>query len=247
MNQIADDLRRNHAAMNRDVSVYSVAAAEIERLRSQHRHCDHCGGTWLDDGINAGCYCRVVKKLRAALSKARGHEIMPCGHNSRWLIYGNPAEVDSPRHCLFCEVEGLRAENAEYQRWHDGEGSESPETLLAKSRADCVKLRAALDLSEEYNQQKDGEIERLQAIVDRLPKTADGVPIAPGDRLYDGVGHLISSHVTVTGYQVRSDGTLSVLYFGRGFDAACCGSYYHDPDKALAAREEREVREEVVG
>lgn len=28
------------------------------------------------------------------------------------------------------------------------------------------------------------EIERLHAIVDRLPKTADGVPIAPGDELW---------------------------------------------------------------
>lgn len=28
------------------------------------------------------------------------------------------------------------------------------------------------------------EIERLQAIVDRLPKTADGVPIVPGDVLH---------------------------------------------------------------
>ena len=32
MTQIVDDLRRNHAAMNRDVSVYSEAADEIERL-----------------------------------------------------------------------------------------------------------------------------------------------------------------------------------------------------------------------
>ena len=59
---------------------------------------------------------------------------------------------------LVTEIQRLQAENDDYRKWYDGEGSKSPETLLAKSRADCVKLRAALDLSEEYNQQKDGEL-----------------------------------------------------------------------------------------
>ena len=79
------------------------------------------------------------------------------------------------------------------------------------------------------------EVERLRAIVDRLPTTADGVPIAPGDRLHDGRRNVV---VTVTGYQVRSDGTLGVLHFGHGFDVSVCTkeSYYADPDKAEAAR-----------
>ena len=47
----------------------SGMAAEIERLRSQHRHCDHCGGTWLDDGINSGCYCREIERLRAIVDR----------------------------------------------------------------------------------------------------------------------------------------------------------------------------------
>ena len=81
----------------------------------------------------------------------------------------------------------------------------------------------------------EAEIQRLRAIVDRLPTTADGVPIAPGDRLHDGRRNVV---VTVTGYQVRSDGTLGVLHFGHGFDVSVCTkeSYYADPDKAEAAR-----------
>jgi len=38
---------------------------EIERLQSMHVHCDHCGGSWLDDGINAGCQCRETERLQA--------------------------------------------------------------------------------------------------------------------------------------------------------------------------------------
>lgn len=44
---------------------YRAAEAEIERLRAMHRHCDHCGGSWLDDGINGGCHCREIERLRA--------------------------------------------------------------------------------------------------------------------------------------------------------------------------------------
>jgi len=47
----------------------SCALDEIERLRAQHRHCEHCGGTWLDDGVNAGCYCREIERLRAIVDR----------------------------------------------------------------------------------------------------------------------------------------------------------------------------------
>ena len=53
-----------------DMKAIRAALTEIERLHAQHQHCDHCGGTWLDDGINAGCYCRAIERLRAALSEA---------------------------------------------------------------------------------------------------------------------------------------------------------------------------------
>ena len=53
---------------------------------------------------------RDNERLRNALTDALGHgETMPCGHNSRWLVYGNPVDLDSERHCLFCEVERLQA------------------------------------------------------------------------------------------------------------------------------------------
>lgn len=32
--------------------------AEAKRRLSQITHCDNCGGSWVDDGINKGCYCR---------------------------------------------------------------------------------------------------------------------------------------------------------------------------------------------
>lgn len=44
--------------------------AEIKRLRGMMIHCDDCGGTWLDDGINTGCHCTKIKRLRGDLSVA---------------------------------------------------------------------------------------------------------------------------------------------------------------------------------
>jgi hypothetical protein len=54
------------AIATRQTIVDSIA--EIERLRAQHRHCEHCGGSWLDDGINSGCYCLEIGRLQAALA-----------------------------------------------------------------------------------------------------------------------------------------------------------------------------------
>jgi len=36
---------------------------KITEIQSTHIHCSNCGGTWLDDGVNSGCYCKRVKEL----------------------------------------------------------------------------------------------------------------------------------------------------------------------------------------
>lgn len=38
----------------------------------------------------------------------------------------------------------------------------------------------AIDVAQAVSQRKEAEIDRLQAIIDKLPKTADGVPVTPG-------------------------------------------------------------------
>jgi len=45
------------------------AADEIDRLRRMIRHCDHCGGSWVDDGINSGCHCKEIERLRNQLAE----------------------------------------------------------------------------------------------------------------------------------------------------------------------------------
>ena len=34
----------------------------IADLEKMHVHCKHCGGSWLDDGINSGCRCQAAKE-----------------------------------------------------------------------------------------------------------------------------------------------------------------------------------------
>ena len=77
------------------------------------------------------------------------------------------------------------------------------------------------------------KIERLQAIVDTLPKTADGVPIHPGMTLFDKDGF---SDTKVTGFQVSVSGELLCLYSPNGFDAICSG-YYSTREAAEKASE----------
>ena len=50
-------------------------------------------------------------------------------------------------------------------------------------------------------QEAEQKIERLQAIVDRLPKTADGVPIVPGMEVWSWMGDagLMSTEITRIG------------------------------------------------
>jgi len=66
------------------------AATEVERLKSMIRHCDHCGGSWVDDGIQVGCHCKEIKRLREALAEI---ERLPgntyCGDIARRALGGS--------------------------------------------------------------------------------------------------------------------------------------------------------------
>ena len=78
---------------------------------------------------------------------------------------------------------------------------------------------------------------QLQAIVDRLPKTTDGVPIAKGTIIYQAAGvHTMLEH-EVSGWQFADDGSLKILMFGRGWTAFCDG-WYSTREAAEAARTE---------
>ena len=35
-----------------------------QRGNKMVQHCDNCGGSWLNDGINSGCHCKTIKDLR---------------------------------------------------------------------------------------------------------------------------------------------------------------------------------------
>ncbi len=49
---------------NDALSYYLNVLADRDRLRAMITHCDRCGGSWVDDGINAGCHCCKILELR---------------------------------------------------------------------------------------------------------------------------------------------------------------------------------------
>jgi len=46
------------------------------------------------------------------------------------------------------------------------------------------------------------EVHRLQAIVDKLPKTADGVPVVPGDIAYTTDGRSMRINTSASGHVI---------------------------------------------
>jgi len=80
------------------------------------------------------------------------------------------------------------------------------------------------------------QIERLQDIVGRLPKTVDGVPVVPGMKLYDGIGHHYVDPWVVTGFKVGRNGELTCLFGENGSFDAICTQYYSTREAAEAAR-----------
>ena len=77
----------------------------------------------------------------------------------------------------------------------------------------------------------EAEIERLRAIVDRLPTTADGVPVMPGMRLWTSY----NSGRDVSGFEVNSDGNLTCLHFRDGGFDRCVWAHYSSREAADAA------------
>ena len=67
------------------------------------------------------------------------------------------------------------------------------------------------------------EIKRLRAVVEKLPKTADGVPITPGMKLYRvfdyGNGNVSEPHETkpITGFNTDESGRLNSIHFENGW------------------------------
>jgi len=65
------------------------------------------------------------------------------------------------------------------------------------------------------------ENKRLRAIVAKLPKTADGVPVVPGMMVYSDHGEW-----EVAGFRVDEEGKLAeIMSGGFGFDRLCTGWY----------------------
>ena len=84
------------------------------------------------------------------------------------------------------------------------------------------------------------QLARLQAIVDKLPKTADGVPVVPGMRLYplhpiDLEAH-IEDYGTVT---VALWDENSGVHLIHGYDSFRVGNCYSTKEAAEAGEDER--------
>lgn len=71
-----------------------------------------------------------------------------------WQLVMTREQAKKDGLCLIAEVRRLRAENREYERWFDGCGMESQETLLAKLRGQLVE--------------KQQQIERLQSKLENV-------------------------------------------------------------------------------
>jgi len=67
------DLELRLAQRSKDLLTKNVASAaikaraELAGVRARHIHCENCGGSWLDDGLNGGCQCLLIKELREAI------------------------------------------------------------------------------------------------------------------------------------------------------------------------------------
>ena len=107
------------------------------------------------------------------------------------------------------------------------------EELDGHAQANCVRNGRIREL--------EAEVERLRAIVDRLPKTEDGVHIVPGMTVYDRLGYRTGHESVVTGFQAGRGGELLCLYFEGGFDAICTG-YYSTREAASEAEAEKAIK-----
>lgn len=96
-------------------------------------------------------------------------------------------------------------------------------------REQCEARVSALRQRDEYKARVaalEAERDRLAAIVDKLPKTADGKPIYPGMMVYGNRGH---------SYHVASEVTVHSEWSERGMNWLDYGNCYADKAAALAS------------
>ena len=72
----------------------------------------------------------------------------------------------------------------QFEATHEGRGNLDTADLLSNLADEIERLRGKLDEAEAVRWEKEGEADRLRAIVDKLLKTADGVPVVPGMELW---------------------------------------------------------------
>ncbi len=84
-----------------------------------------------------------------------------------------------------------------------------------------------------YINELEAEVERMQAIVAKFPKTADGVPVVLGMKVWT-LGTL-PHYVTVT--TVELDGYIEVRIHGHTYRRATSTDCYSTREAALAAKE----------
>jgi hypothetical protein len=105
-------------------------------------------------------------------------------------------------------------------QWCYGHGSPGP-TLMGFTAQSCSSRSCGLPCRVWE------QIERLRAIVDRLPKTADGVPVVPGMTAFalmpttDGTGKCI---YPVEMYAIQAGGKYTALYSTREAAEAAGGA-----------------------
>ena len=75
MKRSLTDIRENLDYVGCDNETARELCDEVERLSRQRIFCEHCGGQWLDDGINSGCACREIQRLRADIDVEKIKEL----------------------------------------------------------------------------------------------------------------------------------------------------------------------------
>ncbi len=113
-------------------------------------HCDNCGGSWVDDGLNAGCTCVKIGELQRERDELEG-----CFNEANQHIVDYLKKIDDLQSIVAKLRKAAKDTVDDYEKsQRDGYGGE-----IASISVD--ELQSAV-------------------IASMLPKTADGVPVVPG-------------------------------------------------------------------
>jgi len=115
-----------------------------------------------------------------------------------------------------------------YIDWYDNGPGENFKRKAAADRAES--RRKAEEKEEAEKRAKEAEVERLRAIVAKLPKTADGVPVVPGMKLWEINKHNGGIHSFTAFWIGKDDFALSEL--GRRCHVSCLYSSREAAEKA---------------